>query len=342
MDTIRATAMLSVIIIHVSSPLVNMMYGKNMSYWWIGNITDSAVRFAVPLFLMLSGATLLVKDYRLGEYYKKRFNRVLVPFLFWMIAYWVFRWFMLDPKLQPHGFSPIMNWASAIFLREGISKHLWYVYMIVFIYLFVPFLGKGLRKISSPVILSIIFGWVIVTFACKSVPLNMYSWSGDYGTKFLGFFLYTGYMVIGYYLGDRLVTKPKMRLSASMLFFLTIIISSVATYILSGNAHKLDLSVYGYLTLNTIIQTIAIFIWIKDSTIKNKYFSMVLQKISDQSYGIYLVHVMVIGIFFRYGIFWTMAHPLISLPLLTCMILIVSFGIIYLLRIIPGGKYISG
>lgn len=338
----RATAMLGVIIIHVSSPLVNIIYGKNMSFWWIGNITDSAVRFAVPLFLMISGATLLVKDYSLGDYYKKRFNRVLIPFLFWMIAYWVYRWFMLEPTFQPHGLSPILHWASAIFLREGISKHLWYVYMIVFIYLFVPFLGKGIRKLSSPVILSIISGWVILTFVCKPVIINMYSWSGDYATKFLGFFLYTGYLVVGYYLGDRLMTTRKLRFSAAVIFFLTIVISSVGTYYLSRNAHKLDLSVYGYLTLNTIIQTIAIFMWIKDTTVRNRYFSFILQKISDYSYGIYLVHVMVIGIFFRYDIFWTMAHPLISLPLLTCMITIVSFAIIYLLRLMPGGKYISG
>ena len=63
---------------------------------------------------------------------------------------------------------------------------------------------------------------------------------------------------------------------------------------------------------------------------------------SNYSYGIYLVHIMVIDTFFRNGIFWTMAYPLISLPVVVMLTLITSLGIIFLLRKIPFGKYISG
>ena len=91
LDTLRTLATLGVIIIHISSPLVNMEYNKNMSFWWIGNVVDSAVRYAVPLFLMLSGATLLDKEFQLWDFYKRRFSRVLVPFLFWIIAYSIYR-----------------------------------------------------------------------------------------------------------------------------------------------------------------------------------------------------------------------------------------------------------
>jgi len=59
LDTLRALAMLGVIIIHISTPILKMSYAKNMGYWWIGDILDSAVRFSVPLFLLLSGATML-------------------------------------------------------------------------------------------------------------------------------------------------------------------------------------------------------------------------------------------------------------------------------------------
>ena len=92
LDTLRALATLGVIIIHISSPLVNMTYGKNMPYWWIGNVVDSAVRFAVPLFLMLSGATMLGKEYKLSDFYKKRFMRVFIPFVFWLLVCVWFLW----------------------------------------------------------------------------------------------------------------------------------------------------------------------------------------------------------------------------------------------------------
>lgn len=342
LDTLRALAMLGVIIIHISSPLVNMTWSKNMPYWWIGNVVDSAVRFAVPLFLMLSGATMLGKDDKLSEFYKKRFVRVLVPFLFWMVVYWIYRWTVLPPKQQPQDFKAILNWATNLFLKEGVSKHFWYIYMILAIYLFVPFLGKGIRKLNLSMVSNILLLWVVVTFGCKSMPLNMYGWAGDYGSKLLGYFLYSGYLILGYYLYQLPVTSPKIRFLAAAVFILSVMISAVSTYFFSKNAHKVDLSMYSYLSINVIIQSIAIFVWVKDLSIKNKRISLIQSTISNYSFGIYLVHIMVIGIFFQNHIYWSFAHPLISLPLLTAMVLVCSYGIIYLLRKIPLGKYISG
>jgi surface polysaccharide O-acyltransferase-like enzyme len=129
---------------------------------------------------------------------------------------------------------------------------------------------------------------------------------------------------------------------SSLFFILSIILSAVLTYVFSRSAHRLDLSMYGYLSLNTIVQTTALFMWVKNSTIKNKVFSVIQHTISDYSYGIYLVHVIVIDILFSYGVFWTMAYPLISLPFLALLILISSFLIIFSLRKIPFGNYISG
>lgn len=342
LDTLRALATLSVIIIHVSSPLVNMTFGKNMPYWWIGNVVDSSVRFAVPLFLILSGATMLGKEYKTGEFYKKRVLRVLVPFLFWMVIYWIFRWAMLLPKQQPHEFQAILSWAADIFLKEGISKHFWYIYMILSIYLFLPFVGKAIRKLNDRMILFIILGWIILNFVFRSFPINQYSWSGDYANKLLGYFLHSGYLILGYYLSRIPVRSRKIRFSAAGFFILSVAISAVFTYIFSKNALRLNLSMYSYLLINTTIQSIAIFMLAKDLNIKNKFVSWTQQTISNYSYGIYLVHILVLGIFFRNGIFWTMAHPLISLPVLVALTLITSFGIIFVLRKIPFGKYVSG
>ncbi len=97
-----------------------------------------------------------------------------------------------------------------------------------------------------------------------------------------------------------------------------------------------------YLSINTAIQSIAIFMWMKDVSIRNKIVLWIQSNISNYSYGIYLVHIMVIGVLFRNGIYWKVAHPLVSLPLLTIFVLIISFVIIYILRKIPKGKYISG
>ncbi|MFT3751931.1 MAG: acyltransferase family protein [Paludibacter sp.] len=214
--------------------------------------------------------------------------------------------------------------------------------MIIFIYLLVPFLGKGLRKLSLSVISNILLLWIVLTFVFKAVPLNMYNWSTDYASKFGGYFLYSGYLVLGYYLSKLATTTSKIRFCAGTVFTVSVGVSALATYLFSRQAGRLDLSIYGYLSINTIIQSIALFVWIKDLSIKDKNSSIIQSQISNYSYGIYLVHIIVIGILFRNGIYWSFAHPLLSLPLLTIGVLICSFGIIFVLRKIPFGKYISG
>jgi surface polysaccharide O-acyltransferase-like enzyme len=341
LDTLRAIATLGVIIIHVSSPLVNLAYGKNMEYWWLGNIVDSSVRFAVPLFLMLTGTTLLGKDSSLALFYKKRIFRVLLPFIFWILVYICFRWFSLPTKLQPINPRGVINWGFHLFLKEGVSKHFWYIYMILFLYLFVPFMGKALKQLSHTTLLCILLTWVILAFLMRTIPLNLYSWSGDYFSKILGYSLHAGYLVLGFYLSKFKLPNIKIRWGAFLVFLITILISSLFSYYFSKISHKLNLSIYSYLNLNTIIQSTAVYVLIKDYQIKYHYLRVISNSINSYSFGIYLVHILVIGIFFNYGIFWTMAHPLISLPLVTLLTLISSMALIWILCKLPLGKHIA-
>lgn len=341
LDSLRALAIIAVIIIHVASPAVNMAYGKNMFDWWVGNVFNSATRFAVPLFLMISGAVLFSNEYKIGTFFKKRFFRVLLPLLFWMLAYWVFRYFTLLGN-PPTGFSNITNWGIKLFLNEGISKHLWFVYMMLFLYILTPFVGAFVRKLKPTMIVFLLAAWVLVCSISKDFAVNMYSWSGNLFPKFINYFTYLGYMVLGYYLYKIFYVSRNIRLSAWILYIITILIAAGMTFYSSQTKGKLDLSIYNYLSLNTIIQSFAIFVALKDTSLKQNILVKVRDWTSDYSFGIYLVHIIVIGIFFRNGIFWTMANPLISIPVVVILTFITSFLIIFILRKIPLGKYISG
>lgn len=341
LDSLRAIAIIAVIVIHVSSPVVNVAYGSNMFHWWVGNALDSAARFAVPLFLMISGAMLLSKEYNLVEFYRKRFVRVLLPFPFWMVIYWIFRWFTMPGK-QPHGFQNIMNWASDLFLKEGISKHFWFVYLIVFLYLITPAIGSFIRKLKPEMLVFLLAAWVLISSISKDFAVDMYGWSGNPLPKLFIYFLYCGYMVLGYYLYNIFYVSKNIRLAALILYLVTVCIAAFMAYYSSKLKGKLDLSIYNYFSLNTMIQATAVFISLKNSSVLNKTLNKLQHTISDYSYGIYLVHILIIGIFYKNGIFWTMTNPLISVPLVVIMTLLASFTVIFILRKIPFGKYISG
>lgn len=341
LDTLRMLATVGLITVHVSTPVIKMAYGRNMEFWWTGNIVDSLPRFVIAIYLMLSGATMLGKDYPLMAFYKRRWMRVLVPFLFWMVAYWIFRWHMLLPREQPHEPMAILEWAGALFMKQGISKHFWYVYMILAIYLFVPFMGKAIRKLSSRTVLYILLGWTLINQAEIAGLIDVNHWPAMARKLYL-YFMYSGFLVLGYYVVNLKKPSARGRVLWVLVFGLTVAVAAFSTYYLSRQAGKLDMTMYGTTTINTMLQAIALFFMVKDTNTNNPVLKSVINTTSNYSYGIYLVHIMVIDTFFRLRIFWTMAHPAISLPLVIILTFATSLGIIFILRKIPFGKYISG
>lgn len=336
----RAIATVCVILIHVSTPVVKMSYGHDMHSWWVGNMVDSAIRFCVPLFLLLSGASLLSKDYTLWEFYKKRFMRVLLPFMFWAVAYLVYSWFITKQSARPYGFEAIKGWVVKLYVEKGISIHFWFIYVLLVLYIFIPFLGKGLRRLQDKTILYILLAWFLFNLVFMTGVIKLDNL--PFVAKVLNYIRYAGYLILGYYLSRKDFSQLKIKLLGWVLFIGSVLFTAFITFHLSARAHKLDLTYYSYLSINTIIQTIAAFMLISSSKLKNKPLVFLRNTVSNYSFGIYLVHVMVIGVLFLHKIFWTMAPPLISIPLITILCLIISTLIVFLMRKIPGGKYISG
>ncbi|OWP74009.1 acyltransferase, partial [Flavobacterium oreochromis] len=125
--SLRVLATFSVIFLHTSAEIL-YQYGKTSNAnWWIGNIYDSSVRFCVPIFLMISGALILSKDYKnITEYLKKRVLRIIFPFLFWSIVYIFINNFLYFYK-ENLTFIDILKF-TLIKLKIGASFHLWYIY----------------------------------------------------------------------------------------------------------------------------------------------------------------------------------------------------------------------
>ena len=77
-DIIRAIAIILVVIIHISSELVNTPRIFLTPDWWFANFIDSLARVAVPLFIMLSGFLILHpgKSYSAITFLKKRLGKI--------------------------------------------------------------------------------------------------------------------------------------------------------------------------------------------------------------------------------------------------------------------------
>src|SRR5258708_11246214 len=88
-DVLRIVAAVAVVAVHSATTVVGA-YGKvSGSEWWLANTIDAASRWAVPIFVMISGAVILdpAKYEGLATFYKKRLKRILLPLAFWIVVY---------------------------------------------------------------------------------------------------------------------------------------------------------------------------------------------------------------------------------------------------------------
>jgi len=163
--------------------------------------------------------------------------------------------------------------------------------------------------------------------------------------------------VLGYYLAHaekyrisnlRLKTGGKLLISNKLILGIIIVIAFsttiLGTYFNSVRMNKFDSLFYEYLMPNVLLAAIGIFLLIKSCTLKNKIVLKIIHFLDRYSYGIYLIHILVLTYLWKFlGINAYFIHPSIGIVITTILCVGVSAGIIYAVHKIPFiGKHISG
>jgi surface polysaccharide O-acyltransferase-like enzyme len=107
-NNLRLIAMFAVIVLHTASPLLFAYKGTSLQGWLVGDIYNALVRFAVPVFVMITGALLFHREYELGDFLKKRIGRLILPFFFWSLVYIGYQLYNEEIAFTSDG--PILNW----------------------------------------------------------------------------------------------------------------------------------------------------------------------------------------------------------------------------------------
>ncbi|MFW0738406.1 acyltransferase [Flavobacterium sp. T12S277] len=336
-NNLRVLATVSVIVVHVACDIL-YQYGTISNFtWWTGNVYDGLVRFCVPIFLMLTGALMLNKKYELSDFLKRKFSRIILPFLFWSFFY-ILLTVRSEFLVQSEKAVDIFNRAFTL-LIGGSSFHLWYIYMIIGIYLFIPIISKWIQNATEKEILYFLGIWIFALmlnqpiFAAFRINVDL--------TYFTGFL---GYLVLGYYLSVKSFQYDARRLKqiSVLLLFLGALITILGTYFLSTAEDCFNEYFYGYLTFNVMLVSIGLFIFFKNSKISNPTLVRVIGFINKYSYGIYLVHILVLRFLVSSGIDYDFINPVLAIPITTLLCLLLSAVIIYAVNKLPYGEYISG
>ena len=138
---IRAIACMAIVLLHTADASV-MLYGDAISsvQKTVSMGMVYCMMWAVPCFVMVTGALLLDPARELSL--KKRFTKYIAR-IFWALllisaVYEITDYFIFYDRTLP---GAVKNWAEGILFASG-WKPLWYLYLLIGLYLLMPFYKK--------------------------------------------------------------------------------------------------------------------------------------------------------------------------------------------------------
>ena len=337
-NNLRLIALYAVIILHSTSVLLSQ-YGKvPAADWWTADFLNALVRFAVPVFVMVTGALSFQKEYEIGFFLKKRLSRVVVPFLFWSLVYVWYSWYNEEIVFGADVWANVKQVLHQ--LKYGSSYHLWYVYMLIGLYFFIPVLSKFVRNASEKETLYFLLIWFLVMLFTQPY-LVRFNPSVDMHL-FVG---YVGYLVLGNYLAFKDFNIKHLRLWMIFLFIVSIAIITLGTKLLIPYPNWPGTMFYEPVNPAVLLLSSSAFIIAKLSMPKvPPVVTRVRDFMGKYNYGIYLGHALVLYFLDEpFGISYKLCIPIVSIPLTALVCILVTLLLVWLINKIPfAGKWISG
>jgi surface polysaccharide O-acyltransferase-like enzyme len=293
LDALRALAILCVVLLHVTGHLNELMaYNGSTIYSLSGYFeifANNFFRIGVDLFLMLSGALLLGRDWDIKGFLAKRLPRIIKPFVFWSLIFTVV--IMCVSYLVPsanlisqfgiYGFLNLF-WDTLMGNAPGSGAY-WFFWMMIGVYLIMPVLNRWINHSDLSEVEYFLVLWVITT-------VFEYTFMMDCSEILNCFTSPIGLAVLGYYLrySDRRVFNNP--LFALILIVMSSVLMFSYSYIVADTSVLFSFHRYSILE---IVEVIGVFCLFKCSSYMNNPNDIVRRAISSIamcSYGMYLIH----------------------------------------------------
>ena len=323
-DWLRVMACFMVIVVHATEPFYLGGEGSQIlteidAYW--ASFFDSFVRACVPLFIVASSYLQFPLHYSSGEFFRRRAVRVLIPFILWSAVY-AFAWG-----------EPAENFKNLLFNFNYAAGHLWFVYMLIGVYLLMPLLSPWAERVSKrelqvylaicafTTLIPIIRDWYIgggenltVIYGVSGLPRQALtplwgeaSWN-TYGTfYYLSGFI--GYLLLGLYF-RRFVGELSWKRTLAIAipsylagfvvvfggFLWRVFESCGGEFPATGLVEKAVWweTTWCNDTIGVVLMTVAWLLIFKKIKSSGCFYNKVLLPVSKASYGIYLLHLLVL------------------------------------------------
>lgn len=289
-DSLRILAILAVVMVHTTTRTLEAAK-FNLSGFPVSIFLNQIGRFAVPLFIMISGFVLELNS---GDkidyiyYFKRRFSRIALPFIFWSLVY-----YLLIYTNNRDNFIRVL-------LTGNASYQLYFIPTLCIFYLAFPLLHKIYKIISNKWVLICLFISEI-WFLYRDYFISPYRFDDPIHIAILAYFFFIAGVVAARHKDSinlfvhkwKYILIPLAVLSGIYVFW-----EGFSGYLKTGNY----LTYYSTWRPSVLVYTVLIGLVFFHLFEKTKLQFSVVEKLSKLSFFVFLIHVIVLeGVWTLFG-----------------------------------------
>ena len=294
LNYLRVFAMFSVILIHVFVTARTDFNNQLFSNRVVTEVFSQILHFGVPIFFMITGTLFLNKNKEISIeiLYKKYIFKYIMGIV-------VFGWaFSAMEIFFSEGLSISILTKGFLNMIEGKSwEHMWYLYSLVGVLIFLPILKCIINNDKEDKLTNYIL--VILIITASLIPIFENLTNVRIGIVFTINSEYIAYMILGY----KMSKEPRDNNKNYCIMMLFAVIILMVTNILFSFYHLEWMKIFGNYSSPIIgLLSLSIFKIFKNNIEngKNKKIDNAINKLSELSYGVYIVHMFWINIIYKF------------------------------------------
>lgn len=360
-DYIRVIACFLVMLVHASENFYGAdssglagsvsMLANESNRFWVAFYDGFLGRISVPLFMIVS-AFLLVPmkpGTTMTQFYRRRFMRVMPPFIIFMVLYTVL----------PPLWNGMTLWESMadlwriVFNFPAMAGHLWFMYPLISLYIIIPVVSPWLERASARderIFLGFFAASTLIPWLHTFITPEL--WGECFWNRFSMLWYcsgYIGYLVLAHYIRHHITWQRGKRLAIGAVCLLAGAAFTGWSFWWKGvpgqiiETPLLEWS-WEFCTPNVLCASFGAFLLF--SCIDKPKTPRLIAEVSRLSFGMYLMHMFFLSQIASAFVAGDPANPILPVSIAIPCIAIASYLCCVvttkLLSLLPGSKWIVG
>lgn len=285
-------------------------------------LVQSLVRVGLPVFFIISGMFLLNKDIdNIKDFYRKRLVSLLIPFFIFSFIHFIIANGLISGSGIPLS---IKTYFEGIMISTGISVHFWFVYAMTGIYIITPLLSYLFSGLSTRHALT------AMLFILFIKGYNVYLKGYIQGLEIPDLSTWLAYFLIGGLI-------PKLRKigvgPAAIIVFAGYLMTVACTYLQFNGGGSFFYAPFDAGLNMYVFATAVTYMFYCLNINPGVVISKIIGIVSENSYGIYLIHLIIaISISRIINLSWYVGSSFSYTVIITMTVFVISLSFSFLIN----------